>query len=73
MQTNETTLHSIKDITTRITYGFTKPMIHLETGIPIITGKNVLDGRIDFNNVHYADINEFNELTENANPRKVIF
>ena len=30
--------------TTRITYGFTSPMTHLESGIPIVTAKNVRNG-----------------------------
>src|SRR3990170_4899777 len=35
-----------------ITYGFTRPMPHVEQGIPIVTAKNIMDGRIDLNNTH---------------------
>ena len=59
-----------EEVTRRITYGFTSPMKHLESGIPIITCKNVLDGKIDFENVHYADSDEFEELTAKSKPQK---
>jgi type I restriction enzyme S subunit len=59
-----------EEITTRITYGFTNPMSHLSSGIPIITGKNVLDGQIDFENVHYADQKEYDALTLKNKPNK---
>src|SRR6185437_6398649 len=39
-----------ESVTRRITYGFTCPMKHLDSGIPIITAKNVRDGFIDFEN-----------------------
>ena len=56
------------DLTKRITYGFTCPMSHLETGIPILTAKNVLDGTLDMDNVHYADQHEFDSLTDKSKP-----
>jgi len=59
-----------EEITNRITYGFTNPMSHLSSGIPIITGKNVLDGKIDFENVHYADQKEYDVLTLKNKPNK---
>lgn len=62
-----------EDITTRITYGFTNPMTHLSSGIPIITRKNVLDGKIDFENVHYAGQKEYDALTLKKNLIKAIF
>jgi type I restriction enzyme S subunit len=45
-------------------------MSHLSSGIPIITGKNVLDGQIDFENVHYADQKEYDALTLKNKPNK---
>jgi type I restriction enzyme, S subunit len=52
----------------RITYGFTCPMSHLESGIPILTAKNVLDGGLDLERVHYADLGEFDALTSKSKP-----
>ena len=57
-------------VTLRITYGFTCPMKHLSAGIPIVTAKNVLDGWIDFNNVHFAETTEFDSLTEKSRPKR---
>jgi type I restriction enzyme S subunit len=59
-----------KEITNRITYGFTSPMSHISHGIPIITAKNVFDGQIDFNNVHFADQKEYDALTLKNKPNK---
>ena len=59
-----------ESITRRITYGFTSPMSHLLSGIPIITAKNIRENKIDLTPVHYADENEFNELTEKSKPAK---
>lgn len=55
-------------VTTRITYGFTSPMDHIEAGIPIITAKNVRHGYIDFESVHFAKKDQFNELTNKSKP-----
>jgi type I restriction enzyme, S subunit len=57
-----------KSVTKRITYGFTCPMKHLDKGIPIITAKNVREGFIDFDDVHYADKLEFDALTAKSKP-----
>lgn len=56
------------DVTTRITYGFTSPMSHLNAGIPILTAKNIRNGYIDLENVHYADQNEYDALTSKSKP-----
>lgn len=56
-------------MTTRITYGFTSPMKHLNEGIPILTGKNVQRGVLDVENVHYADPKEFEALTDKSKPK----
>lgn len=58
-----------EDITTRITYGFTSPMTHLDSGIPILTAKNVRNGSLDLVNVHYADQSEFDALTSKSKPK----
>jgi len=55
-------------VTRRITYGFTNPMSHLDSGVPILTAKNIRDGFIDFDNVHYADKSEFDQLTAKSKP-----
>lgn len=57
------------ELTDRITYGFTCPMQHLEMGVPILTAKNVLAGSIDWENVHFADRQEFNALTSKSKPK----
>jgi type I restriction enzyme S subunit len=57
-----------ESVTRRITYGFTCPMKHLDSGIPILTAKNVRDGFIDFDKVHYADKAEFDALTAKSKP-----
>lgn len=55
-------------LTQRITYGFTSPMSHMESGIPILTAKNVLDGALDLDNIHYADQGEYDRLTAKSKP-----
>ena len=57
-----------RELTRRITYGFTSPMSHIETGIPILTAKNIKDGNIDFEKVHYAARHEFDALTAKSKP-----
>lgn len=59
---------TFEDVTTRITYGFTSPMTHLSSGIPILTAKNIRDGHIDLDNVHYADQAEYDALTNKSKP-----
>ncbi len=60
----------LRNITSRITYGFTCPMKHLKKGIPIITAKNVHMGSIDLHNVNFADKNQFEALTDKSKPQK---
>lgn len=60
----------VGSVTRRITYGFTSTMKHLDTGIPIITAKNVRDGFVDFENVHYAAESEFEALTAKSKPQR---
>jgi len=61
---------TINDVSDRITYGFTKPMPHIEIGIPIITAKNVLFDKVDFKNVHYTDDISFESLTSKCKPNE---
>ena len=58
----------LSKVTRRITYGFTQPMSHHESGIPIITAKNVRSGFIDFENVDFACRHDFEELTDKSKP-----
>ena len=44
-------------------------MDHVEAGIPIITGKNVRDGFIDYDNVHYARQDQYDALTAKSKPQ----
>jgi len=53
-----------------ITYGFTRPMAHVEKGPPIVTAKNVQDGFMTFENAHRAEVSEFADLNPKDVPRK---
>lgn len=53
-----------------ITYGFTRPMPHEDVGIPIITGKNVNNGRIIFETAHRTPVAAYNELNEKDRPKR---
>ncbi|CEG09838.1 Type I restriction enzyme EcoKI specificity protein [Afipia felis] len=61
---------AFKDVTSRITYGFTQPMSHYDSGVPILTAKNIRNGYIDFKNVAYASRSEFEALTAKSKPEK---
>jgi type I restriction enzyme S subunit len=61
---------SFDSVARRITYGFTSPMKHLDQGIPILTAKNIRDGFIDFENVHFADRTEYNALSSKSKPER---
>lgn len=66
--TSQLPVVEFSDVVRRITYGFTSPMSHMESGIPIVTAKNVRDGWIDLDKVHYADRMEFDALTAKSKP-----
>jgi len=53
-----------------ITYGFTRPMAHVDKGPPIVTAKNVQDGFMNFENSHRADSTEFADLNPKDCPRR---
>lgn len=52
-----------------ITYGFTRPMPHVPRGIPIVTAKNVADGRINLTDTRKTTRKAFGDLSEKDRPR----
>ncbi len=52
-----------------ITYGFTRPMPHVEAGPRIITAKNVQDGEITFGGAHRTTTAAFAELSDKDRPK----
>ena len=61
-------LVALEDLVERITYGFTSPMSHHPEGIPIVTGKNVREGFIDYSTCKFANQVEFDQLTSKSKP-----
>jgi type I restriction enzyme, S subunit len=59
---------SWNEISIWITYGFTKPMPHVDTGPLIITAKNVRDGVVEFDNTHRTTIEAFSSLRPKDKP-----
>lgn len=58
------------DLVDWITYGFTRLMPHVDSGIPIITAKNVYGSRIHFDRIHHTTDKAFVELSEKDRPQK---
>jgi type I restriction enzyme S subunit len=56
------------EISEWITYGFTRPMPHVDDGIPIVTAKNIIPGGIDFRNVHHTTEAAFDDLSDKDRP-----
>ena len=56
-------------ITNWITYGFTRPMEHGSEGVPIITGKNVNDGKIIFQTANLTPPEAFCALSDKDKPQ----
>jgi type I restriction enzyme S subunit len=52
-----------------VTYGFTRPMPHVDAGIPIITAKGVNKGRIDFDGAHLTTKDAYVKLSEKDRPQ----
>lgn len=52
-----------------VTYGFTRPMPHVDEGIPIITAKSVNKGRIDFDGAHLTTRDAYDGLSEKDRPQ----
>ncbi|MGA2309751.1 MAG: restriction endonuclease subunit S [Candidatus Bathyarchaeia archaeon] len=62
---------TFEEVTTRITYGFTNPMPHVEKGHYIVTAKNVGDGRIDYSSANMTTEEAYcNLLTDKSRPKK---
>jgi len=57
-------------ITDWITYGFTRPMPHTKDGVPIITGKNVNQGKIIFETADRTPTSSYQELNEKDRPKR---
>ncbi len=56
-------------ITDWITYGFTRPMEHVNEGVPIVTGKNVNEGQIIFETASLTPQQSFDVLNEKDKPQ----
>jgi type I restriction enzyme S subunit len=52
-----------------VTYGFTRPMPHVKDGVPIVTAKNISNGRINFTNTHKTPYEAFSKLSEKDCPK----
>lgn len=52
-----------------ITYGFTRPMPHVDSGPRIVTARHVLDGRVDFASAECTTESAFFGLSEKDRPR----
>lgn len=58
------------DLADWVTYGFTRKMPHVPSGVPIVTAKNVRDGFIDFDQLSYTTVEAFEALSAKDKPRK---
>ena len=61
---------TMADVTDRITYGFTSPMTHVESGIPILTAKSIRRGSIDYSTCDFAVQSEVDDLTAKSKPER---
>jgi len=58
------------DVCSKITYGFTNPMPHVEKGMWLITAKNIKNGNINYSNAKKTDLKSFKELiTDKSRPK----
>ena len=53
-----------------VTYGFTRPVPHTESGIPIVTARHIRGGQIAFEGCHRTTQEVFDDLSEKDRPRK---
>lgn len=58
------------EVVERITYGFTNPMSHVPTGIPIVTAKSIRNQTIDLVGGAFTTRDEFEALTDKSRPRE---
>jgi len=59
---------SWNQISVWVTYGFTRPMPHVDEGIPIITGKNIVNRKIVFEHTDKTTKDAFDALSEKDRP-----
>ena len=52
-----------------VTYGFTRPMPHVDDGVPIVTAKSVNKGQIDFKRGHHTTMDAYAKLSEKDRPQ----
>ncbi len=52
-----------------VTYGFTRPMDHVEEGIPIVTAKHVKNSRINYDEGHRTPYKAYDNLSEKDRPQ----
>ena len=52
-----------------VTYGFTRPMPHVNEGIPIITAKGVKGGRLDLDGAHLTTREAYDKLSDKDRPQ----
>lgn len=57
------------DLADWITYGFTRPMPHVDEGVPIVTAKSIRDGQISFTDAARTTSAAFANLSEKDIPR----
>ncbi len=57
------------DLADWITYGFTRPMPHVQSGIPIVTARHVADSEIDFERVDFTTPEAFEKLSDKDRPK----
>lgn len=62
-----TTWHELVDW---VTYGFTRPMPHVNEGIAIVTAKNIDRSRITFDGADFTTATAFAELSDKDRPRR---
>ena len=62
-------LASWDQISNWVTYGFTRPMPHVEEGLPIVTGKNVINSNISLENTHKTPREDYESLSEKDRPK----
>lgn len=53
-----------------VTYGFTRPMPHAPTGVPLVTAKNVLKFQVKFDGTQNTTLVAFSELSEKDRPKR---
>jgi type I restriction enzyme S subunit len=52
-----------------VTYGFTRPMEHVDDGVPIVTAKHVKDSRINYEEGHRTPQMAYDDLSEKDRPK----